>query len=47
MNKNAEVFNLCLTKDSELNGDTVYLLFDVIINYLNDNYQKMMKAVWS
>ena len=42
------LLDLCLTNaDSELNGDTIYLIFDVIINYLNDNYQKMMKAVWS
>ena len=42
------LLDLCLTKDDDdLKGDTIYLLFDVIINYLNDNYQKMMKAVWS
>ena len=42
------LLDLCLTNaDSELNGDTIYLLFDVIINYLNDNYQDIMKAVWS
>ncbi|MBR4903877.1 MAG: hypothetical protein IKZ53_04335, partial [Selenomonadaceae bacterium] len=42
------LLDLCLTNaDSELNGDMVYLIFDGIINYLNDNYQKMMKAIWS
>ena len=48
MNKNAQAFNasgallldLCLTKDDELKGETVYLLFDVIIDYLNENYQE-------
>ena len=44
----ALLMDLCLTNaaDAELSGDTVYLLFDVIINYLNDNYQEIMKAVW-
>ena len=44
----ALLLDLCLTNaDDELKGDTVYLIFDVIINYLNDNYQSMMKAIWS
>ena len=45
----ALLLDLCLTNaaDAELSGETVYLLFDVIINYLNDNYQEIMKAVWS
>ena len=42
----ALLLDLCLTNADELSGDTVYLLFDVIINYLNDNYQEIMKAVW-
>ena len=42
------LLDLCLTNaDDELKGDTIYLIFDVIINYLNDSYQKMMKAVWA
>ena len=42
------LLDLCLTNaDDQLSGDTVYLIFDVIINYLNDNYQEIMKAVWS
>ena len=45
----ALLLDLCLTNaaDAELSGDTVYLLFDVIINYLNDNYQEIMKAIWA
>ena len=45
----ALLLDLCLTNaaDAELSGETVYLLFDVIINYLNDNYQDIMKAVWA
>ena len=42
------LLDLCLTNvEDQLNGDTIYLIFDVIINYLNDNYQKIMKAIWS
>ena len=42
------LLDLCLTNaDDQLSGDTVYLVFDVIINYLNDSYQKIMKSVWA
>ena len=42
------LLDFCLTNaEDELKGDTVYLIFDVIINYLNENYQSMMKAIWS
>ena len=42
------LLDLCLTNaQDDLNGDTVYLIFDVIINYLNENYQSMMKAIWA
>jgi len=42
------LLDLCLTNaEDQLKGDTVYLIFDVIINYLNENYQKMMKTIWS
>ena len=42
------LLDLYLTNvEDQLNGDTIYLIFDVIINYLNDNYQKIMKAIWS
>ena len=44
----ALLLDLCLTNaEDELKGDTVYLIFDVIINYLNENYQAMMKAIWA
>ena len=43
----ALLLDLCLTNaDDDLKSDAVYLLFDVIINYLNDNYQEIMKAIW-
>ena len=42
------LLDFCLTNvEDQLKGDTIYLIFDVIINYLNENYQKMMKAIWS
>ena len=33
-------------ENDELNGDTVYLMFDVVINYLNEKYRELMKTVW-
>lgn len=42
------LLDLCLTNaDDQLSGDTVYLIFDVIINYLNESYQEIMKTIWS
>ena len=42
------LLDLCLTNtDEQLRGDTVYLMFDVLINYLNENYQEIMRSVWS
>ena len=42
------LLDLCLTNvNDDLNGDTVYLIFDVIIKYLEENYQAIMKTIWS
>ena len=35
------------TPKEPLDGDTIYLIFDVIINYLNANYQEIMKSIWA
>ena len=44
----ALLLDVCLdVVEKELDGDTVYLIFDVIINYLNENYQTMMKTIWA
>ena len=44
----ALLLDLCLANpNGTLEGDAVYLMFDVIINYLNENYQKMMKTIWA
>lgn len=49
LNSNGDLLlDLCLTNtNDQLSGETIYLIFDVIINYLNDNYQKMMKIIWN
>ena len=31
----------------EAKSEEVYLLFNVLINYLNENYRKIMKLIWS
>lgn len=36
-----------LSSGDEVNGDDVYLLFDVIVGYLSENYRAMMKVIWS
>ena len=42
------LLDFCLINaDDELKGDTIYLMFDVIINYLNANYQEIMKSIWA
>lgn len=44
----ALLLDCCLANvEDPLNGDTVYLMFDVLINYLNENYQKIMKSIWA
>lgn len=33
-------------EDDRLKGETIYLLFEVIINYLNNSYRNIMKTIW-
>lgn len=41
------MLDTCLTvMTDEIDGETVYTLFDVIITYLNNSYRKIMKVVW-
>ena len=41
------ILDACLiSSDAALNGDMVYMLFGVIINYLNETYRSMMKVIW-
>jgi hypothetical protein len=41
------MLDVCLVADKDgLDGNEVYQLFSVIINYLDENYRNIMKAVW-
>ena len=41
------MLDTCLVAEGDkLDGDTVYQMFTVIINYLDENYRNIMKAVW-
>ncbi len=42
----ALMLDVCLVIEEELNGDTIYTLFSLIIDYLNGNYCKFMKCIW-
>ena len=33
-------------EDDRLKGETIYLMFEVIINYLNNSYRNIMKTIW-
>ena len=35
-----------LVTDDEIISDEIYLMFEVIINYLNENYRGIMKLIW-
>ncbi len=41
------LMDICLVvPDDDLKGETVYLMFEVIINYLNNSYRNLMKIIW-
>ena len=41
------MLDVCLVADKDkFDGNEVYQLFSVIINYLDENYRNIMKAVW-
>ncbi len=41
------MLDVCMEIDGdELKGDDIYTIFQVIINYLNDNYRRIMKNIW-
>ena len=35
-----------VTEQEKFSGDMVYTMFKVVIDYLNENYRKIMKAIW-
>ena len=41
------LLDVCLVADeNKFDGNAVYQIFNVIINYLDENYRNIMKAVW-
>lgn len=38
--------NCLLFTGGEIKSDEIYLMFEVIINYLNENYRGIMKMIW-
>ena len=41
------MLDVCLVTDADkLDGNEVYQIFNVIINYLDENYRNIMKVVW-
>ncbi len=47
LNKNGDLLmDVCLVIEGELKGDTIYAMFALIIDYLNNNYRKLMKCIW-
>lgn len=46
-NKNGTLLlDLCMPIEGRLSGDMVYLMFNVIINYLESGYKKIMQKIW-
>jgi len=46
-NDGAFLMDSCIVApDDDLKGETVYLMFEVIINYLNTSYRNIMKTIW-
>lgn len=42
------MLDVCLVADEDkFDGNEVYRLFNIIVNYLDKNYRSIMKAVWS
>ena len=47
LNKDGDLMmDVCLVIEGELKGDTIYAMFALIIDYLNNNYRKLMKCIW-
>ena len=47
LNKEGDLMlEVCLVVEGDLNGDTIYAMFAILIDYLNDNYRKFMKCIW-
>ncbi len=47
LNKEGDLMlDVCLVTEDELKGDSIYSMFALIIDYLNNNYRKFMKCIW-
>lgn len=40
------MLDVCMVIEGELKGDTIYAMFALIIDYLNNNYRNFMKRIW-
>lgn len=40
------MLDVCLVIEGELKGDTIYAMFALVIDYLNNNYRNFMKCIW-
>ena len=40
------MMDVCLVIEDELKGDSIYAMFALIIDYLNNNYRNFMKRIW-
>ena len=38
--------DLCMPIEGNLSGDMIYLMLQVIINYLETSYKKIMRKIW-
>ena len=47
-NENGDLLlDFCIDANEEIfSGEKVYTVFDIIINYLENNYRNMMKVIW-
>ena len=47
LNKDGDLMmDVCLVIEDELKGDSIYAMFALIIDYLNNNYRNFMKRIW-
>ena len=47
LNKEGDLMlDVCMVIEGELNGDSIYAMFALIIDYLNNNYRNFMKCIW-
>jgi hypothetical protein len=41
------LLDVCMvTKDGTVNAEEVFVMYNIIINYLDESYRTIMKAIW-